>query len=267
MSPSSSRSEPDPFGFLVARGPVAQATSATAWVQAMLDAEAALAGAQADVGDIPDSAAAAIAAVCVVDRVDVAGLLDEAALGGNPVIPLVPRLRALVGPGVAGYVHRGATSQDIVDAATICVVRRCAELVGGRLEASAEAVARLGEAFGEVPMISRTLGQFAVPTTFATVTERWTDGLTEAAVAVSRHGTPAGRPRRPVGRRLVVRGAGRRHRRPLRRPPARHGGAVRAAHPAQRHGGGGRRMGTWPRRRWPRSPSTSCCSSAATSVS
>ena len=186
MSPSSSRSEPDPFGFLVAHGPVAQATSATAWVQAMLDAEAALAGAQADVGDIPDSAAAAIAAVCVVERVDVAGLLDDAALGGNLVIPLVPRLRALVGPGVAGYVHRGATSQDIVDAATICVVRRCAELVSGRLEASAEAVARLGEAFGEAPMISRTLGQFAVPTTFATVTERWTDGLTEAAVAVSR---------------------------------------------------------------------------------
>ena len=86
MSRSSSPSDPDPFGFLVARGPVAAATSARAWVQAMLDAEAALAAAQADAGDIPAVAAAAIAEVCVAERFDLDELFAEAALGGNPVI-------------------------------------------------------------------------------------------------------------------------------------------------------------------------------------
>lgn len=186
MSPSSSRSETDPFGFLVARGPVAEATTAAAWVQAMLEAEAALAGAQADVGDIPDTAAAAIAEVGAVERFALDEILDEAALGGNLVIPLVPRLRELVGPGAADSVHRDATSQDIVDAATISVVRRCAELVGGQLLTTSRAAGELGAAYGDAPMISRTLGQFAVPTTFATVTARWTDGLAEASIAVTR---------------------------------------------------------------------------------
>ena len=97
MSPSSSRS--DAFGFLVARGPVAAATSGPAWLQAMLDAEAALAGAQADVGEIPGAAAEAIAAACRVDRFDVDAVLADAALGGNAVIPLVAGLRELVGAG------------------------------------------------------------------------------------------------------------------------------------------------------------------------
>jgi 3-carboxy-cis,cis-muconate cycloisomerase len=186
MSRSSSPSDPDPFGFLVARGPVAAATTARAWVQAMLDAEAALAAAQADVGDIAGPAAAAIAEVCSADRFDLDELLAAAALGGNAVIALVPRLRELVGPDVAELVHRGATSQDIVDAATTTIVRRCADVVGDELLTASKAAAALGSGYGGVPVISRTLGQFAVPTTFATITARWTDGLAEASIAVSR---------------------------------------------------------------------------------
>ena len=114
MSPSSSRS--DAFGFLVARGPVAAATSGPAWLQAMLDAEAALAGAQADIGEIPDAAAESIAAACHIDRFDVDAVLADAASGGNAVIPLVARLRESVGAELAPYVHLHATSQDIADA-------------------------------------------------------------------------------------------------------------------------------------------------------
>jgi 3-carboxy-cis,cis-muconate cycloisomerase len=179
MSPSSSGS--DPFRFLTATGPVARLTTARAWVEAVLEAEAALAGAQADAGDIPLGAAGSIARACDVARIDVDAVVDEAAAGGNLVIPLLPRLQAIVGPDDAGYVHRHATSQDIVDAATAVVVQRCADVVSDQLRRAGRAATELADRAGAAPMIARTLGQHAEATTFATVTSRWRDGLAAAA--------------------------------------------------------------------------------------
>jgi 3-carboxy-cis,cis-muconate cycloisomerase len=184
MSPSSSSS--DPFRFLTGAGPVAALTSARAWVEAVLEAEAALAGAQADAGDIPLGAAGNIARACDVARVDVDAVVDEAAGGGNLLIPLITRLQAIVGPEDAGYVHRHATSQDMVDAATAVVVLRCAELVSAQLRRASRVAIDLGRTAGETPMVARTLGQHAVPTTFATVTDRWCDALTAAAGTLDR---------------------------------------------------------------------------------
>jgi 3-carboxy-cis,cis-muconate cycloisomerase len=189
MSPSSSSS--DPFGYLVATGPVAELTAARAWVEALLEVEAALAGAQADAGEVPLGAAGGIARACDVARYDVDAVVTEAALGGNLLIPLLPRLRAIVGADDAGYVHRGATSQDIVDAATALVVRRCAEVVVSSLHRLSRVVADLAAAHGEAPMVARTLGQHAVATTFSTVTDRWVDGLTAAVAALDRTARPA----------------------------------------------------------------------------
>ena len=194
MSPSSSPSELDPFGFLVAAGPVAAATTASAWLQAMLDAEAALALAEADAGLIPAAAAEGIAAACRIDQFDMSAVLDAAALGGNAVIALVPALRALVGDVDAAHVHRRATSQDIVDAATTLVVARCAEVVRGRLGAARARANEFGDRYGDTPMIARTLGQHAVPTTFATVTARWADALGEAAAGLSAPAVSLGGP-------------------------------------------------------------------------
>jgi 3-carboxy-cis,cis-muconate cycloisomerase len=184
MSPSSSSS--DPFRFLTATGPVAALTSARAWVEAILDVEAALAGAQADAGDIPLGAAGGIARACDVARIDVDAVVDEAAGGGNLVIPLLPRLQAIVGPDDAGYVHRAATSQDIVDAAAAVVVQRCAGVVSSQLRRASHVAIDLERTAGSSPMIARTLGQHAVPTTFATVTSRWCDGLAAAAGGIDR---------------------------------------------------------------------------------
>jgi 3-carboxy-cis,cis-muconate cycloisomerase len=184
MSPSSSSS--DPFRFLTAAGPVAELTSARAWVEATLDVEAALAGAQADVGDIPLSAAGGIARACDVARVDVEAVIDEAAGGGNLVIPLLPRLQAIIGPEDAGYLHRAATSQDIVDAASAVVVQRCADVVSTALRRASHVAIDLERSAGASPMVARTLGQHAVPTTFATVTSRWCDGLAASAGGLDR---------------------------------------------------------------------------------
>ena len=171
----------DPFAFLIARGPIAEVTTQTAWLQAMLDVEAALADAQAAVEIIPADAAAAIAAACQAEHFDVEAVFEEAALGGVPVIGLVERLRAAVVGDAADHVHRGATSQDIMDTAVMLVVGRCSALAAAQLEAAADVVDHLGQEFGDAPMIGRTLGQYAVATRFSTVTGRWRDALDEAA--------------------------------------------------------------------------------------
>jgi 3-carboxy-cis,cis-muconate cycloisomerase len=173
-----------PFDHLVARGAVAEATSAAAWLQAQLDVEAALAAAQSTVGEIPRDAAEAITAVCRLDRIDAAAVSDAAELGGVAVIGLVEQLRGAVGGDAADFVHRGATSQDILDTAAMVVVSRAAEIITRRLADCATLVDRLADEHGATPMIGRTLGQFALPTTFTNVTGRWRGGFSEARDAL-----------------------------------------------------------------------------------
>src|SRR5829696_5161632 len=131
MSPSSSPSD-DPFTFLTATGPVGPLTSRRAWIAALLEVEAALAAAQAASGELPATAADAVAAACDIARYDVDAVVEAATLGGNLVIALLPVVRAVVGEH-ADAVHRGATSQDVMDAATALVVRRCADAVAARV--------------------------------------------------------------------------------------------------------------------------------------
>ncbi len=71
-------------------------TSDRAYLQALLDAEAGLARAQARLGAVPPPAAAAITAAARADRVDLAAVAERARGGGNPVIPLLPELAAAV---------------------------------------------------------------------------------------------------------------------------------------------------------------------------
>ena len=90
-------------------------------LQAMLDAERALAVASSRAGIVPEAAATAIAATCEAARFDPADLGRRAEAAGNPVVPLVRDLTKAVtaeaGPEVARWVHHGATSQDIMDTA------------------------------------------------------------------------------------------------------------------------------------------------------
>ena len=121
------------FGPLFAPARLREQLSARAWVEAMLETEAALAAAEAEAGVIPAAAADAIAAAVRPGAVDVSGL-GEASLGaGNPVVPLVAALRAAVGGDAASYVHWGATSQDVLDtAAMLCRAARSRSWRGAR---------------------------------------------------------------------------------------------------------------------------------------
>jgi 3-carboxy-cis,cis-muconate cycloisomerase len=176
----------EPFAFLVARGPIVDATSPKAWLQAMLDVEAALADAHAAVDIIPRGAAEAIAEACNAERFDVAAVFEDAALGGVPVIGLVERLRAAIDHDHAEHVHRGATSQDVMDTAAMLIVARCSALAVERLDAAGTLVRGLDDEHGATPMIGRTLGQYALATTFGDLTSRWRDGLDEATTTVGR---------------------------------------------------------------------------------
>jgi 3-carboxy-cis,cis-muconate cycloisomerase len=151
-----------------------------AWLQAMLDSERALARAEAAVGLIPASAAEAIAARCQADLFDSDRIALEGRGSGNPAEPLVRALRSAVGGEAAGYVHYGATSQDIVDTAAMLVSRRALERVLADVAAVTSACAGLAENHRATPMVARTLLQQALPTTFGNKAATWLVGVVEA---------------------------------------------------------------------------------------
>ncbi|MEV0265638.1 3-carboxy-cis,cis-muconate cycloisomerase [Streptomyces sp. NPDC050617] len=152
------------------------ATGDTAYLAALLDAEAALVRAQAAVGQAPRAAADAVTAAARADAFDVRDLALRARAGGNPVIPLVADLTGAVArtdPEAAGYVHRGATSQDILDTALMLVAARTLPHITGELARTAEALRRLAAVHRTTPMPGRTLTQHAVPTTFGLKAAGW----------------------------------------------------------------------------------------------
>ena len=158
---------------VLARGRVAAAVADEAWLRAMLAAEVALARARG----LPEEVADAIAAA----RIDPAELGRRAAESGNPVVPLAEALRELAGPEA----HRGATSQDILDTATMLVVRDALVPLREDLGAAAGAAAALAAEHRATPAIGRTLLQQAVPTTFGLKAAGWMGALDAAGARLA----------------------------------------------------------------------------------
>jgi 3-carboxy-cis,cis-muconate cycloisomerase len=156
-----------------------EAVSDESWFAGMLDAERALARAEASVGVIPADAAAAIEECCEVARFDLAALSAEGRAVGNPAEPLVRALRAQAGEAAA-YVHFGATSQDVVDTAAMLVTRKAVALTAEELAGAAAAAAQLASDHRSTPTAARTLLQQAVPTTFGAKAASWLVGLIDA---------------------------------------------------------------------------------------
>jgi 3-carboxy-cis,cis-muconate cycloisomerase len=172
-------SEPGLFGGIYARGAVAAEVSDRAWLQAMLDVEAALARACAAEGLIPGLAADEIARACQAERFDIAQLGRDAADSATPVVALVKALRAAVPEPARAHVHVGATSQDISDTATMLIARRALVPLLADARAAADATAELARVHRDTPMIGRTLLQEAVPTTFGVRAAGWLTGVDE----------------------------------------------------------------------------------------
>ncbi|WP_084516570.1 3-carboxy-cis,cis-muconate cycloisomerase [Microtetraspora niveoalba] len=173
---------------------VEAATSDVAVLRAMLDAEAALARAQAALGMVPAEAADAVGAAADVRLYDVRDIAARARSGGNPAIPLVADLTAAVArrsPEAAPYVHLGATSQDIVDTALMLVASRALPLIAADLARAAAALARIAAEHRDTVLPGRTLTQHAVPTTFGLKAAGWRALILDATDRLARLAPPA----------------------------------------------------------------------------
>jgi 3-carboxy-cis,cis-muconate cycloisomerase len=147
-----------------------------AWVAAMLEVEVVLARTQARLGVIPESAVGPITDAAAGARIDVAGLAVRARGSANPVVELVRELTAAVraiDAGAAEYVHRGGTSQDVLDSAAMLLAARALRATDADLVRVARALARLADTHRRTPMAARTLTQHAVPTTFGLKAAGW----------------------------------------------------------------------------------------------
>ncbi len=138
-------------------------------LQNMLDFEAALARAEAATGVIPERAAAPIAAACRAESFDLAGLAEAAMRSGNLAIPLVKALTASVAkadPDASRYVHWGATSQDVIDTATMLTLRAGIDALLTDIDRAIAGFAGLARQHRDTPMVARTWLQHALPMPF-----------------------------------------------------------------------------------------------------
>lgn len=155
-----------------------------AWVAALLAVEVGLAQAAAAHGVIPVTHATAIAETAASLQLDPAELGRASVEGGNPVIPLVRALRAAAGEA-GPSVHPGATSQDVMDTAAMLLTGWAGEIVLDDLRGAADAAAALAAAHRDTPLMARTLGQDALPTTFGLVAAGWCAGLDRARTGLA----------------------------------------------------------------------------------
>jgi 3-carboxy-cis,cis-muconate cycloisomerase len=145
-------------------------------LQAMLDFELALARAEASVGVIPKSAADGIAAAGKADGLDVAVLVRETLRSGAPGIPFVKALTERVrarNAEAAGFVHWGATSQDVADTALVLLLKRAQPILAADLARVEGALRTLSEKHKNTTMLGRTLMQAAPPVTFGLKAAGW----------------------------------------------------------------------------------------------
>ena len=145
--------------------------------QAWLDVEAALARAQAELGIIPPEAAAAISAAARLELLDRARIDAGFARTGHTIVPLVWELGRVVGEQHGGWVHWGATTQNITQTGDLLVLRQAHGIFLRLIGAALTAMAELAERGAEMVLPGRTHGQHALPATFGYKVAVWIDEM------------------------------------------------------------------------------------------
>jgi 3-carboxy-cis,cis-muconate cycloisomerase len=145
--------------------------------QAWLDVEAALARAQAELHIVPVEAADAIAQGARLELLDRARIEEGFARTGHTLVPLVWELARVVGDPYGGWVHWGATTQNITQTGDLLLLREAHGIFFRLIGEILLAMADLAERSAEMPMAARTHGQHAVPATFGYKVAVWIDEL------------------------------------------------------------------------------------------
>ncbi len=157
-------------------------------VDALVAAEVALARAQAGLGLVPHDAAAGLsetfgwvagASTCRGHGIDPAQVASAAAASGSPVLPLVAAMRDRAGDA-AGFVHRGATSQDILDTALMVVATRAGGTAAESLSKASGSLTAFAGEHRDLVSVARTLTQHAGPTTVGLRASQWVRALRRA---------------------------------------------------------------------------------------
>ncbi len=154
----------------------------------MLDVEAALAEAEAELGIIPREAVEPIRSAAHAERYDFETIAAEAAADGVLTIPLVRHLTKQVETidrTAARYVHWGATSQDILDTAYVLQLQRAVPGILAGLDRVAAAAAGHARRHVDTPMAGRTWLQQSTPITFGVKAAGWLDALARERAALA----------------------------------------------------------------------------------
>lgn len=158
----------------------AEAIDDVALVSALADVESAWINAQAHAGLISaDARAEAVAGIeattwsLLSDSAQLETLAADAESGGNPVIPFLKAVRSQLGQDASHALHKGLTSQDVMDSALGLLMARVVRQTHARLDVIAELLVGLSDANAETVCLARTLTQPALPTTFGLKIASW----------------------------------------------------------------------------------------------
>lgn len=161
--------------------------------QSWLEVEAALAETQAELGMIPGFAAAEIRARARLDVIGEAALAADIGRTRAPIVSLVRLLSRACAGEAGGFVHWGATTQNVVQTGRAVLMRRAHASLMQRLAAILETLADLGEGHAETVTVARTNIRHALPITFGFKAAGWieeflrhAERFTEAAPRVFR---------------------------------------------------------------------------------
>jgi 3-carboxy-cis,cis-muconate cycloisomerase len=143
-----------------------------ALVARYVEVEVALAKAEARVGLIPADAAKEIAAKADASKLDLGKLKAETDIVGYPIIGIVHQMAKQCGEA-GRYVHWGATTQDIMDSATVLQLRAALDIIDDELHAVARALESLAAKHRDTVMAGRTHMQHALPVTFGYKAAVW----------------------------------------------------------------------------------------------
>ena len=144
-------------------------------LQRFLDVEAALALAEAELGVIPEAAANKIAATARIELLDEDRIAEQQAVTGHLMVPLVRELAQAVGEPDGGWVHWGATTQNIQQTGDVLGIRLAVGVLTNELCDILVALADLGDRGADTIMAGRTHWQQAVPITFGFKVAAWSD--------------------------------------------------------------------------------------------
>lgn len=153
--------------------------SDAAYLAAMVRVETAWLSVLVAAGIAPDSARADLTAA--VSEADLEAVAVAAEATGNPVIGVLDLLRGRTGGEPARWLHRGLTSQDVIDTALMLCLRDALERVRDELTSQVRTMAALTETYRDSPMLARTLTQPAAPTTLGMKFANWLAGLLDGA--------------------------------------------------------------------------------------